>query len=211
MEQGEQEDAMSKVKVEITAEGIAKIVQDHKMTSLTQVSKALKLGTGAVSGSVAKRIRALVPNVTDLLASNKLAKDAPAVEVKPPAVKKAVKQTAVKTAVTPAVKKPAGKTAYPIPEICPYRHSGDAPSGYAKCWAILFAHRASGISKPALIEKYRAWTGKPQKNAEFDCHVVTSPKEDGSAHRSASRASGVYYCIRENNWVKLVLVSEKKG
>lgn len=198
---------MSKAKA-VNAEIITKAIQDGKLSSLTQVSKALGLGTGAVSGSVAKRIRALLPNVADLIASNKPAtpaKDASAVaDAKPPIAKTAVKKpTAIKE---PTPKKPS-KSAYPIPDCVPFRPS----SAYAKAWAILYAHREKGISKPDLIEKYRAWTGKPQKNAEFDCHVVTSPKEDGCAHRSASRASGIYYCIRENNWIKLVLVAEKKA
>ncbi len=197
---------MSNIKTEtITADEINKAVEAGAK-SLTAVAKHLGYKSG--SSGVLKKIIAIVPDIQSRLpVANPPAKDAPAVEVKPPAVKpKAVKPTAVKPAVTPTVKKSASKTAYPIPDCVPYR----ASSSYAKAWAILYAHRGTGIAKSDLIQKYRALTSKPLKNCDFDVHVVTSPKEDGSAHRSASRASGTYYCMRENDWIRLVLVSEEK-
>lgn len=78
-------------------------------------------------------------------------------------------------------------------------------------WAILYAHREKGINRADLIEKYRACSGKSEQLCQFDIYVVCSAKPDGSAHRLASRASDCYYCLRENNWIKLVLVGEKKG
>ena len=102
--------------------------------------------------------------------------------------------------------KPSSGAAYPMPEHLPYRQS----SGYAQVFAILYAHRQSGISKPDLIAKYKAWSGKPEKNCQFDVHVVCSSKEDGSSHKSAAKASGSYWVERKNDFLKLHLVGEKK-
>jgi hypothetical protein len=172
---------MQKPKTEISAETVQKILQDHKPISLTQIAHALGF-KGSVSGSLSKRLRELVPNISDLLSANK-----PATHAKDAHAEKTPKTVKKPTAVKESVPKKPSKAGFPIPEICPYRPS----SAYAKAWAILYAHREKGISKADLIEKYKSWTLKPMPNCEFDVHVVTSPKEDGSAHRSASRASGV--------------------
>lgn len=201
---------MSKPKIEITAEAIEKIINETRPTSLTGI--AHELGhQGTISGSVAKRIRELVPNIADLLAVNKTVKvvtggEASGTTAKPakPA-KKAAKGTA-----KPAGKKTAGTAAFPIPECCPFRHTEGKPSGYAMAWAILYAHRDKGISKPDLLAKYRAWSGKPEQNCGFDVHVVLSPREDGSSHRSAAKAAQHYWIERQNDWYKLHLLSEKK-
>lgn len=213
-------------KTELTADLIKQIIQDKRPTSLTQIYHTLG-GSGSVSGSFSKQLKKLVPNIAELLTANKPApsgKDSPASSPQPandapaadPKLTAEVKITAEKPAKNLAVKKPkaeksvskkpAGKGMYPIPDCVPFRPSSD----YAKAWAILFAHREKGISRADFIERYRAWVGKPLKNCEFDCHVVASPRQDGSSHRSASRASGLYYCVKENDWIKLVLLSEKK-
>ena len=202
---------MSKPKVEITAEVINKIISETRPTSLTGIAHALG-HKGTVSGSVAARIRELVPDVADLLAANKPSKGAkseasgtkPEVATTAKPARKAAKGTA-----KPAGKKTVGTTCT-IPESCPYRHSGDTPSGYAMVWSILFAHRDKGISKPDLLARYREWSGKPEQNCGFDVHVVLSPREDGSSHRSAAKAAQHYWIERQNDWYKLHLLSEKK-
>jgi hypothetical protein len=119
---------------------------------------------------------------------------------KPKVVKRAAKTTA----------KPASNVAYPIPDFCPYRHADGKPSGYAMVWAILYAHRDTGISKSDLTARYRAWCRKPWKRCGFDVHIVTTPREDGSCHRSAAKAAQHYWVERECSWLKLHLLSEKK-
>ena len=201
---------MSQPKTEITAEAINQALQAGAK-SLTGIATALGFKSG--SSSTLKRIIAVVPDIQSRLpAANPPAKEAPA-GPKMPADPKLPPKNPMKAipgkkpkAEKSVGKKPVGKGAYPIPDCVPYRPSSD----YAKAWAILYAHREKGISRSDYIERYRAWVGKPLKNCEFDCHVVSSPRQDGSSHRSASRASGLYYCVKENDWIKLVLLSEKK-
>lgn len=71
---------MSKQKAEISAVAATKAIQDGNLTSLTQVSKALGLGKGSVSGSVAKRLREILPNIDGMLAQNKDAGKKPAIK-----------------------------------------------------------------------------------------------------------------------------------
>ena len=59
---------MSKQKPEVTVEAVTRAVQDGRLTSLTQVSKSLGLGKGSVSGSVARRLRELLPAIDGMLA-----------------------------------------------------------------------------------------------------------------------------------------------
>jgi hypothetical protein len=195
---------MSTPKSEITAETITTIINDKRPTSLTDISRALG-HKGTISGSVAARIRELVPNVADLLAANKPAKDAKsasdAKQAGNPKVKKAAKASA-----KPAGKKTAGAVAYPIPDCTPYRES----SGYAQVWAILHAHKDTGISKTDLTAKYKAWCKKPDANCGFDVHVVISPREDGSCHRSAAKAAQTYWVERENDFLRLRMIGEGK-
>ena len=141
---------------------------------------AKHLGFKSGSSSIIKRIAAAVPDIKARLKVNQ------------------AKHDAEKMIASPA--------AYPMPEHLPYRQS----SGYGQVFAILFAHREKGISKHDLIAKNQAWSKKPLKNCQFDVHVVTSPREDGSSHRSAAKASGSYWVERRNDFLKLHLVGEGK-
>jgi hypothetical protein len=200
---------MPKSKVEITAETITTIINDKRPTSLTDISRALG-HKGTISGSVAARIRELVPNVADLLAANKPAKDAKdaksASDAKPEGNPKINKKAAKASAKPATGKKTAGAVAYPLSDCIPYRES----SGYAQVWAILHAHKDTGISKTDLTAKYQAWCKKPLKNCQFDVHVVISPKEDGSCHRSAAKAAQSYWIQRENDFLRLRMIGEGK-
>ena len=100
---------------------------------------------------------------------------------------------------------PASTAAYTIPDSTPYRRT----SGYAQVFSILFHHK-NGISKSDLLAKYKAWSGKPDKNCGFDVHVVCSSKEDGSSHRSAAKAAQSYWVERAGDLLKLRLVGEAK-
>jgi len=88
-----------------------------------------------------------------------------------------------------------------VPEICPFRQT----SSYAKVWAILHAHRQQGMTRPNLIAEAVKATGKPAKNIGYDVAVVLSPKEDGTAHKSANRAADRYFVIRTGDNYRLHL------
>ena len=76
-------------------------------------------------------------------------------------------------------KKPAYKN---IPECSPYRPS----SAYAVVFSILHKNREKGITRGEVVKEAMKVTGKDQKRAYFDMVVVSSPNQDGSAHRSAN-------------------------
>lgn len=105
---------MSKPNAQLTAEAILNIIADTKPKSLTGIAHAMGY-KGTISGSVAARIRELVPNVTDLLTA-KGTKGGDASGVKPVA----------KEAAKPAAGKKPASVAYPVPECCPFRPT----SGY---------------------------------------------------------------------------------
>ncbi len=148
--------------------------------SPTAVAKALGYQSG--SSSIIKRLIAAVPDLRERLAAN-LAKEA-----------KAETETV-----------PANPASVKIPDNCPYRRM----SGYAKVFSILCANKG-GMNKRDLIKRYMAWSGKTEKNAGYDVHVVLSPRENGSSHRSASTASQSYWVERKNDWCRLHLVASTK-
>lgn len=191
----------------ITADGILKALAGGAK-SLTGVAKLLGYKSG--SSATLKKIIQVVPDIEDRLAINVPAKDIPnkdapkvvASKAKPKAGKKLVKAVPEKK---PAVKKTASNE-YPMPECVPYR----ASSGYALAWSILFAHREKGISKADLLSAYKKVSGKPDANCGYDIHVVVSPREDGSCHRSAGKASQTYWVEKQNDWYRLHIIGEDK-
>ena len=164
--------------ITITADDILKAIADGAK-SPTAIAKQLGYKSG--SSAIIKRLVAAVPDLQERLALNVSHADAQAIEARP--------------------ENPA---AYPIPDCVPYRKT----SGYAMVWSILYAHRTDGINKHALTEKYKAWSGKPDKHCGFDVHVVLSPRQDGSSHSSASKASQFYWVERTNDYCRLHLVGE---
>jgi hypothetical protein len=159
---------MSKKTAEITVEAVNKVISEGRLTSLTQVSKALGLGKGSISGSVAKRLRQLVPQIDAMLAENKNGKG----------------------------EKPEGKPTEATPQddgdtICPFR----ASSKYAAIWMALYRHRKTGVTRKALVEEITASDDRfsDPKTADYAITVVASPTRDGGAHRSADRAGDVYW------------------
>jgi hypothetical protein len=159
---------MSKKTAEITVESVIKVVNEGRLTSLTQVSKALGLGTGSVSGSVSKRLRQLVPTIDAMLAQYKGVKG----------------------------EKPEGKPTEATPQddgetLCPFRGS----SKYAAIWMALYRHRKTGVTRKALVEEITASDKRfaDPKTADYAVTVVASPTRDGGAHRSADRAGDVYW------------------
>ncbi len=78
-------------------------------------------------------------------------------------------------------------------------------SAYALVWDCLYKTREKGISREALLKKVMELSKMPENNCRFNISVVTSPKEDGTAHRSAKRASDIYWVERQNDWLNLHL------
>lgn len=173
---------MSKQKAEVTAAAVLEAVKGGA-TSLTGISKAMGF-KGSVSGSVAKRLREILPNIDGMLAANKDGK------------------------------KPAGKAKPVAPQdegerLCPFRST----SKYAAVWLALWRSRQTGVTRKALIEEITSINKNfaDPKTANFAVTVVTSPSEDGKSHRSASRAGDAYWVEKsEGGNLKLHLRSESK-
>ncbi len=87
------------------------------------------------------------------------------------------------------------------------RHANNpfrAGSGYALAWDILASH-PHGINRTTLITEYANETHKPLKNAEFDIHVVLSPKsEEPTSKRHSSCREG--YGIRKTNEIVQIVM-----
>ena len=190
-----------KAKIRVTAEAVLAAVKSGA-TSLTAVSKAMGF-KGSVSGSTAKAIRGLVPDVDGRLAANKPAKggdDGKAGTTKPKAAK-------AKPAGKQAKAKPAAKAGGKWPR--DPRNVFRPSSSYASCYDILAAHK-DGLPREKLVALLAEATGKDAKHAGYDAQVLLSagPNEgglsnnDGPRHRSCRPG---FWIKRTNGHVQLMV------
>ncbi len=175
--------------IEISAEKIKDAIEKGAC-SLTAISKALGY-KGSVSGSVAKKIRELVPEIDALIKGKKVTpvKQTPTTKSKP--AKK-------------VVAKKAGKTAKEKPSTPknPYRPG----SSYAICFdCLLKMGLANPVSRKDLLLAYAKASGKTEKRANYDLSVVLSPSKDGHGHKSSRKEA--YWVERlPNSRVQLHMV-----
>lgn len=185
---------MRKTKMEITAETVSGIINEQKLTSLTQVSKALNLGKGSISGSVSNRLKQLVPDIEQMLAQNKTAKGDETGGANHKSEKKTGLPTAkavAKSADKPATSPQATEMQDEGESICPFRRG----SKYGAIWLSLYRHRKNGITRKALVEEIISSSNDfaDKKTCDYAITVVASPNREGGFHRSASRAADVYW------------------
>jgi len=164
-------------KVIITRESIIHVVEQRKVSSVSAIYRGLG-GSGNISGSTAKKIRELVPDLAERLATNKSATPAP--PVKKPVAKKTTK---------------SGK--YRRSETNPFREG----SGYGQVYDILAAH-PDGLPREKLVELYSAASRKNLKKSGFDVAVVLSAKDSPTGGRHRSCREG-FWIERENEFVRL--------
>ena len=158
----------------ITAESIAKVLEEQKPQSISQVYRLLG-HAGSIPGSTAKRIRELVPDIDEKLKDNKGSRLA--------ASGKSGKKSATKR--------------YPRSPTNPFRDG----SGYGLVFDILAAHR-DGIAKEKLIEVYAKASRKNLKRAGYDVAVLLSAKNSKAGERHRSCADG-FWVERENSFLRL--------
>lgn len=190
---------MPKHKAELTVEAVTSIISEKKPTSLTAVSKLLGLGKGSVSGSVAKRLRGLLPTIDAMLAQNKGGDG----KVKS---MKAGKAPNGKRKAKPAAKpvaKAGGK--WPHAEKSPFRPG----SSYDTCYSILAAHK-SGLPKEKLLALLAEATGKDIVHAGYDAQVLLSahPNENGLSNNDSPRHRSCrpgFWVRRTNGHVQLMV------
>lgn len=165
-------------KTELSKEKIVEILESKSPRTLTEVYRLL--GGVKLSGSVAGKMRFLVPDISERLAKNKGGDP-----LKPEAVAKPRK---------PKVLQPEEA------ESTPYRKG----SAYSKVYQILAEH-PDGISRTDLIREAARRCKKPASRSAFDVAVVVSPRESctGPRHRSAResyfvKVEGSCFTLRTN-------------
>ena len=201
-----------KAKVEVTAETIKAVIEKHGPVSMSQLAHGLGY-KGNVSGSLAKKIRALCPDVDGLLAKAAVSAKAAGRDKAEP---KPGKPTEPKAAKPPKAKaggkqgKPKavaakGSGKYPRDPRNPFR----AGSAYAACFDVLAAHK-DGLPKKELISLLAKDIGKDEKHAGFDVQVLMSakPNEKGLNNNDSPRHAACrpgFYVRRENDNVILAV------
>lgn len=192
--------------VELTAAAVLDAVKGGAK-SLTGISKALGLGKGSVSGSTAKAIRALVPDVEARMAADKASKGgAGKGDAKDkPAKAKAESSKSPKVKSAKPAKVPIKDSKWPHDKRNPFRQGG----AYATCFNILASHKA-GLAKEKLVELLAEATGKDVKHAAYDAQVLLSakPNEDGLSNDDSPRHRSCrpgFWVQRTNGHVKLMV------
>jgi hypothetical protein len=189
-------------KAKLTAEAVRKAIETGKPTSMTKLAHLLG-HKGSVSGSLTRRLRALVPGIDGILKVGTV---------------EAVTKVTTKTPrckASDAAAKSVGKQAkgkWPHHEQSGYRPC----SSYDTCFSILAGHK-DGMPKAKLVELLAQATGKDLVRAGFDAQVVCSARGaageglnpfEGPRNRSACHG---YWVERNGDKVRLVLPAGAKG
>ena len=195
-------------KVEVTAETIKAVIAEHRPTSMSQLAHAMGF-RGNVSGSLAKRVRALCPDVDGLLAKAAGGNKANPKPGKPTDTKaaKPPKATAGGKQGKPKAVAAKGSGKYPRDPRNPFR----ATSAYGVCFDILaLAAHKNGLPKKELISLLAKDIGKDEKHAGFDVQVLLSakPNEKGLNNNDSPRHAACrpgFYVKREGDLVILAV------
>ncbi len=174
-------------KVEINYQKIIIALESRSPKSLTEVYRILG-GAGKLSGSVAKKMRELVPGIEERLASNKAAEGE--AEEKPRA-------TIPKSEKTEKTTKKNSKATYPRCDKNPFREG----SNYALAFDVLAASK-DGLPLAEWRERYAKAARKPLKLAGFDTQVLLTAKDTPTGERHRSCRDG-FYIEREGDHVRI--------
>ncbi len=196
-----------KQKFALTAEMIGKSLGEGA-TSLTKIWHSLG-GSGSVPGSIAKRMRDLVPDIESMLKANQTAQGQDIREPRQATIGntgKVSKARKPKSSSKSAKPKPKPKSAkWPHCPSNPFRQGA-----YGICFDILAAHK-DGLPRQKLVELLAKATGKDLTKAAFDVQVICSARGEageglnpfeGPRNRSAHFG---YWVKRDNSHVQLML------
>ena len=163
-------------KVELSKEKIVEVLEAQSPKSLTEIYRHLG-GQGKLSGSTAKTMRSLVPDIEERVAKNKAA-----VTVKSEPVQKDDATSHPSEKSKKVFKKPAKATKSSIPRHTknPFRPG----SGYGLILDIIADAGAKGIGKPDLLKAYCKASGKDLTHAMYDLAVINSAAVGRTRHRS---------------------------
>ena len=198
-----------KQKFALTAEMIGKSLGEGA-TSLTKIWHSLG-GSGSVPGSIAKRMRDLVPAIASIMKANQTAQGQDKGEPRQAPigntgkVSKASKPKSSSKSTKPPAKAKSAK--WPHSPSNPFKRSGSA---YGLCFDILAAHK-DGLPRQKLVELLAKATGKDLIKAAFDVQVICSARGEAGAGlnpfegpRNRSAHFG-YWVKRDNSHVRLML------
>ena len=174
-------------KVEINQQKIIIALESRSPKSLTEVFHILG-GAGKLSGSVAKKMRELVPGIEETLARNKAGEGE--TEEQPPA-------TIPKSGKSEKGAKKNSKAKYARCAKNPFREG----SNYSLAFDIL-ASSKDGLSLAEWRERYAKAAKKPLKLASYDIQVLLTAKESPTGERHKSCRDG-FYIEREGDHVQI--------
>lgn len=174
-------------KIELNQQKIIIALESRSPKSLTEVYRILG-GAGKLSGSVAKKMRSLVPGIEETLASNKAGEMK--ADEKPPA-------TIPKSGKSEKTTKKNSKAKYARCEKNPFREG----SNYSLAFDIL-ASSKDGFSLAEWRERYAKAARKPLKLAGFDTQVLLTAKDTLTGERHRSCRDG-FYIEREGDHVRI--------
>ena len=173
-------------KVEINQQKIIIALESRSPKSLTEVYRIL--GGKKLSGSVAKKMRDLVPGIEERLASNK------AGEIK---TEEKPQPTLPKSGKSGKGAKKNFKATYPRCDKNPFREG----SNYALAFDIL-ASFPEGLPLAEWRERYAKAVRKPLKLASYDIQVLLTAKDSPTGERHKSCRDG-FYIEREGDHVRI--------
>ena len=174
-------------KVEINQQKIIIALESMSPKSLTELYRILG-GTGKLSGSVAKKMRELVPGIEETLASNK------AGEIK---AEEKPRATIPKSGKSEKTAKKNSKAKYARCDKNPFREG----SNYSLAFDIL-ASSKDGLSLAEWRERYAKAARKSLKLASYDIQVLLTAKDSPTGERHRSCRDG-FYIEREGDHVQI--------
>lgn len=174
-------------KIELNQQKIIIALESRSPKSLTEVYRILG-GEGKLSGSVAKKMRELVPGIEERLASNNAGEMK--AEEKPQA-------TVPKSGKSEKITKKNSKAMYARCDKNPFREG----SNYSLAFDILAASK-DGLPLTEWRERYAKAAKKPLKLASYDIQVLLTAKESPTGERHRSCRDG-YYIERQCDHVRI--------
>ena len=167
--------------LKLTKESLILVLEVHAPKSLTEAYRLLN-GEGKLSGSTAKKMRELVPDIDEWIDKNKAKANADRTEGQ-------AQENKTTLPTSGESRKPAKKVAKAVVKSKVPRHPKNPfrPGGYATLIDLIANAGSKGIGKEDLLKAYCKATGKDIVHAKYDLAVINSASETSERrHRSCA-------------------------
>ena len=167
--------------LKLTKESLILVLEVHAPKSLTEAYRLLN-GEGKLSGSTAKKMRELVPDIDEWIDKNKAKANADRAEGQ-------AQENKTTLPTSGESRKPAKKVAKAVIKSKVLRHPKNPfrPGGYATLVDLIANAGAKGIGREDLLSAYCKASGKDLTHAKYDLAVINSAREDSDKrHRSCA-------------------------